>query len=144
MPFYLAMREFFALCRRRLAPGGIVALNVSTVPGDPRLVDGVAGTLATEFPQVVIWPALRFNDLVVGLSTPAPLPALRRRLAAASVPAPVRPLTRLFAVQMATHGPSAHPRTDDRAPVEWITDAMIADYAARSRQIPEHSLPTAP
>ena len=68
VPFYLATREFFALCRERLAPGGIVALNVSTVPGDPRLVDGIAGTLATEFPQVVVWPALRFNDLVIGLS----------------------------------------------------------------------------
>ena len=51
VPFYLTTREFFALCRKRLAPGGIVALNVSTVPGDTRLVDGIAGTLATEFPR---------------------------------------------------------------------------------------------
>ena len=34
VPFYLATREFFDLCRQRLTPGGIVALNVSTVPGD--------------------------------------------------------------------------------------------------------------
>jgi hypothetical protein len=144
VPFYLATREFFALCRRRLTPGGIVALNVSTVPGDPRLVSGIAGTLATEFPQVVVWPALRFNDLVVGLSAAAPLSELRRRLAAAAVPPPVRPLTRLLSVQMQSRGPSAHPWTDDRAPVEWLTDAMIVDYAARGRQIPEASLPTAP
>jgi hypothetical protein len=79
VPFYLATREFFALCRRRLTPGGIVALNVSTVPGDPRLVSGIAGTLATEFPEVVVWPALRFNDLVVGLSAATPPSVLRRR-----------------------------------------------------------------
>ena len=144
VPFYLATQQFFALCRKRLAPGGIVALNVSTVPGDARLVDGIAGTLATEFPQVVVWPALHFNDLVIGLSSPAPLLDLRRRLTAAGVPAPVRPLTRLLAAQMVPHGPSADPWTDDRAPIEWITDAMIVDYAARGRQIPEHSLPTAP
>ena len=144
VPFYLATQQFFALCRERLAPGGIVALNVSTVPGDPRLVDGIAGTLATEFPEVVVWPALRFNDLVVGLSAPAPLAELRRRLAAAGVPAAVRPLTRLLAAQMRGVAPATRPWTDDRAPIEWITDAMIVDYAARGRQVPEHSLPTAP
>jgi len=38
-----------------------VILNVATVPGDDRLVDGVGGTLAAELPQVISWPALRFN-----------------------------------------------------------------------------------
>ena len=33
VPFYLATREFFRLARERLAPGGIVALNVASVPG---------------------------------------------------------------------------------------------------------------
>ena len=56
----------------------------------------------------------------------------------------LRPLTRLLAAQMRPQAPAAHPWTDDRAPVEWITDAMIVDYAARGRQIPEQSLPTAP
>ena len=34
VPFYLATQEFFELVRDRLAPGGIVALNVATVPDD--------------------------------------------------------------------------------------------------------------
>ena len=34
VPFYLATQEFFELVRERLAPGGIVALNVASVPGD--------------------------------------------------------------------------------------------------------------
>ena len=37
VPFYLATREFFRLARERLAPGGIVALNVASVPGDDSL-----------------------------------------------------------------------------------------------------------
>jgi hypothetical protein len=142
VPFYLATREFFALCRRHLTPGGIVALNVSTVPGDRRLANGIAGTLASEFPQVLAWPALRFNELVIGLSAAAPLDELRRRLATA---APlVQPLTRLLASQMQLRRSATDPWTDDRAPVEWITDAMIVDYAAQGRQVLEHSLPTAP
>ena len=47
VPFYLATREFFELVRDRLAPGGVVALNVATVPDDDALVREVSGTLAT-------------------------------------------------------------------------------------------------
>jgi hypothetical protein len=36
------------------------------------------------------------------------------------------------------------PWTDDRAPVEWVTDAMIVRYAAEGRDIDEQLLPTAP
>ena len=43
VPFYLATREFFRLARERLAPGGILALNVASVPGDESLLDGIAG-----------------------------------------------------------------------------------------------------
>ncbi|MGD0998651.1 MAG: hypothetical protein ABR941_10100, partial [Thermoleophilia bacterium] len=88
------------------------------------------------------WPAMRFNQLVIGLATAAPLQELRRRLSAA--PPLVQPLTRLLAIQMQPRRPSTDPWTDDRAPVEWITDAMIVDYAAHGHQVPEHSLPTAP
>ncbi len=45
VPFYLATREFFRLVRARLAPGGIVALNVASVPDDKRLVTAVGTTL---------------------------------------------------------------------------------------------------
>ena len=146
IPFYLATRQFFDLCRRRLAPGGMVALNVSTVPGHTRLADDIAGTLRTAFPQVLAWQALHFNQLVVGLTpgAAAALPELRRRLAATATPVSLRPLTRLLALQLQARAPSADPWTDDRAPVEWLTDAAIVDYAVRGRQVNEHLLPTAP
>ncbi len=143
VPFYLTTREFFRLCRQHLAADGIVALNVSTVPGDTGLADGIAGTLAWEFPQVFAWQALRFNQLVIGLTAPASPAELRARLAAAT-PASVRPLTDLLSIQMQPRSRSDDPWTDDRAPVEWITDRMIVDYAAGGRQIEEHLLPTAP
>jgi len=142
VPFYLATREFFELCRRRLQPGGIVALNVSTVPGDDRLARAIAGTLRTEFPQVVTWQALRFNQFVVGLTAPQPRAVLTARLAAA--PADLLPITRLFARDLREAAPADRPWTDDRAPVEWITDRMIAAYALRGAGDGEDLLPTAP
>lgn len=143
VPFYLATREFFALTRQRLRPGGIVALNVTTVPGDDSLVRAIAGTLATEYPQVVAWPALRFNTLVVGFQESVSLAELRGRLLAAQ--GQVAPLTRLFARDMRRVQPIDEPWTDDRAPVEWVTDRMIVAYgAAGGTAGSEQLLPTAP
>jgi spermidine synthase len=139
VPFYLATKEFFELVRSRLRPGGAVALNVATVPGDRRLERELSGTLATVFPEVRVWPALRFNHIVIGFTRPtraiearvpagelAPLAALARRDLSGAVP------------------PSDDPWTDDHAPVEWVTDRMIVEYAARGGDLDEELLPTAP
>ena len=71
VPFYLATREFFRLARERLAPGGILALNVASVPGDESLLDGISGTLTHEFDSVAVWPALRFNKILLAFDEPA-------------------------------------------------------------------------
>jgi spermidine synthase len=142
VPFYLATQEFFRLARVHLRPGGAIALNVATVPGDERLAEGIAGTLATEFPQVVTWQALRFNQLVVGLAGAVPRAVLARRLAHG--PGRLASLTGLLARQMRPAVAAARPWTDDRAPVEWITDRMIVRYAAEDGGLDERLLPTAP
>ena len=142
MPFYLATREFFRLARSRLTPGGAIVLNVGAVPGDHRLADGVSGTLAADFPLVLTWQALRFNQFVIGLDRAAPRAVLLRRLEHA--PARLLPLTRLLGRNMRTASPAADPWTDDRAPVEWITDRMILEFAAHGGRFEDYPLPTAP
>jgi spermidine synthase len=142
VPFYLATREFFALVREHLAPGGIVALNVATVPGDTRLARAIATTAAEELPAVWTWQALRFNQIVVGLERPLPRAEIDRRLR--SVTGDLAPLTRLVADDLRPAQPSGEPWTDDHAPVEWITDRMIVKYAAEGGRLDETPLPTAP
>ncbi|MBA3376664.1 MAG: fused MFS/spermidine synthase [Actinobacteria bacterium] len=140
VPFYLATREFFRLVRERLTPGGIVALNVAAVPGDRRLVDGIGRTVAAELSQVLQWPALRFNTLVLGLTQPLAAQEFQRRLA--NGPADVASLRQLLARDVRALTASGRPWTDDRAPVEWITDRMIIAYAAEGGRLDEDSLPT--
>jgi predicted membrane-bound spermidine synthase len=142
VPFYLATREFFGLVRDRLAPGGIVALNVATVPDDTRLVSAVGGTLAAELPRVLAWPALRFNTIVLGLSEPLGEAELRRRLEEG--PPDLAPLRQLLARDARPVEPIGTPWTDDRAPVEWLTDRMIVSYAAEGGRLDEDYLPTRP
>src|SRR6476619_8423032 len=142
VPFYLATREFFRLVRDHLTPGGIVALNVATVPGDKRLVAGVAGTLAADFPEVLEWPALRFNTFVLGFTEPLPAAELRRRLA--DGPRELASLRALLAREARPVGVASRPWTDDRTPVEWLTDRMIVSYAAQGGRLEEDYLPTRP
>jgi spermidine synthase len=142
VPFYLATREFFELVRKRLAPGGIVALNVASVPGDTRLARAIATTLSAELPVVWTWQALRFNQIVVGLDRPLDAEELRARLR--EVQGDLAPLTELAAEDFRPAQPSGDPWTDDHAPVEWITDRMIVEYAAEGGRLDETSLPTAP
>jgi spermidine synthase len=142
VPFYLATREFFGLARDRLRPGGVIALNVATVPDDHRLAEAISATVGAEFPQVLSWQPLRFNQIVLGLDEPAPLDVLRRRLA--SGPPALRPLTNLLARDLRPAKRKGRPWTDDRAPVEWVTDRMIVEYAAEGGRLEEYPLPTAP
>jgi spermidine synthase len=142
VPFYLATREFFRLVRAHLRPGGVVALNVAAVPDDKRLVDAVGGTLAADFPEVLAWPALRFNTIVLGLTEPLSSDARASRLA--SGPADLAPLRELLARDARPMKVASRPWTDDRAPVEWLTDRMIVAYAAEGGRLEEDSLPTRP
>lgn len=148
IPFYLATREFFQLCRERLAPDGILALNISGVPGSDALVRDIAGTLAHEFPTALVWPALTFNNYVLGFKEPVSREQAVARLQAAAseeaVPEPARTLAALMAGNLHPVQPIAQPWTDDRAPVEWVIDKMIVQYAVSDGLEAERGLPTAP
>ncbi|MDX6552999.1 MAG: hypothetical protein QOH74_1487 [Gaiellales bacterium] len=127
IPFYLTTQEFWQLSRDRLQDGGMVMANVGRVPGDERLPDAIAGTMATVFPSVYRWSAGRFNEIVVGFESPVSADELRRRLAVA--PAGLAAVAR-DANALRPVAKAVDPLTDDEAPVEWLTDQMIVRYAA--------------
>ena len=142
IPFYLATQEFFALLHAHLNAGGGIALNVERVPGNNQLVDAISGTVATEFPQVWVWPALHFNELVVGLDVSLARDAIAQRMQ--QLPLSVQVLGPLVAAQAVVAASSNDPLTDDHAPVEWLTDRAILAYIAAGGTLNEHLLPTAP
>ena len=142
IPFQLATREFFAAAREHLRPGGVVALNVAAVPGDERLGETVGSTLLAEFPQGWRWKPLRFNELMLGFESEVGRDELVERLEAA--PAQVVPLVPLFQAGLEPVEAVERPLTDDRAPVEWLTDRMIIDFVARGGELDEDYLPTRP
>jgi hypothetical protein len=142
IPFYLATEEFFRLVRDHLTPDGIVALNVATVPGDERLSDAVGTTLLADFPSVWRWRALRFNQLLLAFQRPMTEAKLSQRVAGISPAAAA--LVPGFRQRLSAMARVGDPLTDDRAPVEWLTDKMILGYAADGGKLERDQLPTAP
>jgi spermidine synthase len=142
VPFYLATTEFFRLARGHLRPGGAIALNVAATPTDRRLSDAVGTTLLTAFPQAWRWRALRFNDVLFAMRQPVTRAELERR--ARRAPGKIRLLLPLFRSRLSAVTPHGRPLTDDRAPVEWLTDRMILHEVERGGAHDEPALPTAP
>jgi spermidine synthase len=142
VPFWLVTREFFDLARAHLVGGGAIAFNMAKVPGDDRLGQAVSGTLATVFPDVRVWPAMSFNELVMGFDRAMSQDTLSTRLA--TLPTELRSLIPLVSRQLVSVAPAGDPLTDDHAPVEWLTDRALLEEIAAGGHFSETLLPTKP
>ena len=65
IPFYLSTREFFALARDRLNPGGLVIINVGHPERSDALEKVLTATMRDAFPSVVRVPAESTNTILV-------------------------------------------------------------------------------
>jgi spermidine synthase len=121
IPFYLVTKEFFALARDRLTDHGVVVVNVGHPRGRPELERALASTMRSVFPHVASDPTQPTNTQLVAsrhplrLADPMPAPLAS---AAARESALLRPAPRGGEVY-----------TDDRAPVEWLVDRSLVEYA---------------
>jgi spermidine synthase len=127
IPFYLATKEFFALARDRLAPGGVVVVNVGHPERSDELETVLGRTMAEAFPVVLRDPIEQTNTLL--LASEASGSAARLRAAASRLPAEIAPLARRRASFVGTRLPGGEVYTDDRAPVEWLVDRTLLGYA---------------
>jgi spermidine synthase len=141
VPFQLATQEFFELARERLRPSGVLAMNVAATPHDRRLARTIATTALTAFPQVWRWRALRFNVLLIAFQEPRARDELLAR--AQRVEGRLQLLLPFFE-RITLARSEGRPLTDDRAPVEWLTDRMIFEQIARGEGLDEDRLPTKP
>jgi spermidine synthase len=127
IPFYLATREFFELVRERLAPGGVAIVNVGHPEGSGELERVLGRTMAAAFPRVLRYPIEPTNTLLVAAD--GPLSSARLRSNAAALPRPLQPLALEAAAALEPRLPGGEVYTDDRAPVEWLVDASLLEYA---------------
>ena len=131
IPFYLITREFFALARRHLTPGGTFIVNVGHLPNSGALEQVVTATLRAVFPHVIRDRFSPDNSLLI--ASARPLSGAEMLAQAPAVPAALHPLLGDVARTLARPLRGGTVYTDDHAPVEWLTDLSLLRYAAGSR-----------
>ena len=128
IPFYLATQEFFDLVRDRLAPGGVLVVNVGHPEGSEDLEEVLSATIRTIFPNVMRDPLEDTNTLLVASDAEVGVGKLLSATAAA--PPDVDELLRATAARLRPALRGGRVYTDDKAPVEWLIDKSIVSYAA--------------
>jgi spermidine synthase len=128
IPFYLSTREFFELCRDRLSPGGVIVINIGHPEGQDELEQVLTATIAAVFPNVVRYPFDETNSLVV--AGEGPVSVQRLRDAVDGLPPDLRTAGLAAADRSGPPLTGGEIYTDDHAPVEWLIDKSIVDYAA--------------
>ncbi|MBE0428550.1 MAG: fused MFS/spermidine synthase [Thermoleophilia bacterium] len=129
IPFYLTTREFFQETRDSLNAGGSVMINVAHAPGDERLADAIGATMREVFPSVYSIRAGSFNLLLIGTREPSRTIDMKERMAL--MPPEVQELALEIIPRVTEVKPGGRILTDDKAPVEWLTDQMIIHYVTQ-------------
>jgi spermidine synthase len=128
VPFYLATREFFELARDRLARDGVMVVNVGHPEGHDELERTLSATMGEAFPHVARDPVKSTNTMLV--ASERPVSAERLRGASRRLPPRLRGPAAAAAARVRPGLRGGRVYTDDRAPVEWLIDRSIVQYAA--------------
>src|ERR1700736_1861788 len=133
VPFQCATREFFSLANQRLTTGGAIMMNVAALrEGDP-IVTGLLNTAASVFPEVWVWhPPFHKNYVLIASSAPG----LKERLARNPVPPDAEALRGrvVAALEGVRFNPTGLIFTDDRAPVEVLSDLLFLRFLAEEER----------
>jgi spermidine synthase len=133
IPWHLTTREFFQIVHDRLAEDGAMGINVGRAPGDRRLIDALVTTIRTVFPSVyVIDIPGTFNSIVYATVQPTQVEYLYANIVALETGGQAHPM---LMDSLRTAGAYQQPLpadtlvfTDDRAPIELITNEMVLNF----------------
>jgi len=128
IPFQLATREFFGTAQAHLTDHGVLAINVGRTPSDYRMVEAMAATLGVHFRYVhaVDLPE-SFNTILIAANHETRVENMvpNAQLSAQPWAVQVATMATRNVYALAGDGPIF---TDDRAPVESLTNAIIVRY----------------
>jgi len=133
IPWHLTTVEFFQEVYEHLSDDGVVAINVGRAPGDRRLIDGLVGTMNPIFPSIYVMDVPdTFNSVIYATVQPTSAINIYKNYAALLDNPDIHPVL-VAALEQAISNLKELPQTetvftDDRAPVEWLTNSMVLNY----------------
>jgi predicted membrane-bound spermidine synthase len=133
IPPHMTTLEFFTICASHLTENGVLTLNVGSTPGDRRLIDGLATTMAQVFPSIHTMDIPgTLNTMLFATKQPTTPDAFLANMQRFSQDPSLDPL--LVTTMSSTY---AHLNpgyetttvfTDDLAPIEWIVNDMVVRF----------------
>lgn len=122
IPFHLSTQEFYQDVKSHLSPDGMLALNINAISPSSRLLESFQRTLATVFPYTYILPVPNsLNYVLLAASQP-----LKLAQAADKIPSELSPYFEAYRKNLKPASTETGLiLTDDKAPVEFLTDQMI-------------------
>lgn len=133
IPPHMTTVEFYQICYDHLTDQGVLTINVGSVPGDRRLINGLATTMATIFPSIHIMDIPgTLNTMIFATKGPTTAENFAVNLSHLANDPNTPPL---LLTAMSTAFANLKPGyqttqvfTDDRAPIEWIVDSMVIQF----------------
>ncbi|HET6595760.1 MAG TPA: fused MFS/spermidine synthase [Anaerolineales bacterium] len=133
IPPHMTTQEFFQIAASHLTEDGVLTLNSASVPGDRRLIDGLATTMGTIFPSIytVDIPG-SLNTMIFATKQKTTSENFATNLVTLSQDPTVHPLLintmqTTFANLRAGYETTTV-FTDDHAPIEWIVNDMVIRF----------------
>jgi spermidine synthase/uncharacterized membrane protein len=133
IPPHMTTQEFFGIVASHLTDDGVLTINVGSVPGDRRLIDGLATTIGTVFPSIHIMDIPgTLNTMIFATKQPTARENFSANLVALASDPNVHPL--LVSAMAATFAnikdgyETTTVFTDDLAPIEWIVNDMVVSF----------------
>jgi predicted membrane-bound spermidine synthase len=134
IPWHLTTVEFFQEIAAHLTEEGVVAINVGHTPDDWRLVEALVATMQRVYPSVhVVSVPDTFNAIVYATMQPSSPNHLTAN-AATLTESPVRAVAQRAQENLIEVEPASRAFTDDRAPVELLSDALVLRYVLGGEQ----------
>jgi spermidine synthase len=133
IPYHLTTREFFEQVYAHLSEDGVMVINIGRGPDDRRMIEALATTIRQVFPSIYVMDLpYSFNSILYATRQPTRAENLAANVAHLTGRGDVHPLlqyaTQLALVSLQPDPPQTIVFTDDRAPVEWITNQMVIDF----------------
>jgi spermidine synthase len=132
IPWHLTTQEFFLEVYAHLYEDGVVAINVGRTPDDRRIIEALAGTIQSVFPSVyVVDVPNTFNTLIYATKQPTGADNLIMNIFALEnqeAPAVLLDVLRRTVAQLQPTPESDIVYTDDRAPIEFLTNSMALRF----------------
>ncbi len=133
IPAHMTTQEFFQIAASHLTDEGVLTLNSASVPGDRRLINGLATTMGTIFPSIYTVDIPGSLNTMIFATKQKTIPEnLAVNLVTLSQDPSINPLL-IASMQVAfanlkTGYETTTVFTDDHAPIEWIVNDMVIRF----------------